>query len=450
MSESLRQSLVRRHRQVIGDGIWVACGQVAAGFANLAGTRLVTQLVSPDLYGVVNLVQNAVLLVRSLLCTPLFGATLRFLPQAEQCGYAAAFRSVQRRMLGWAVWGTVALTVIGSLVWVRRAGAPAIICAVLAVLAAADVRRTALFTDLNAMRHQKALAILSAMEAVARPLFIIAGVALLGASIQIVLCAISASILVPLLAAFWRRDSRVLSASAGAPPGLINEMARYAFPLLPSALVTWVVSVSDRYIIGWICNDTSSVGVYAAGYGLISQPFILTQAIITLTLRPVYFAAVAAGDAVSSRRTIRVWLAVSFAVCACLTALIIAGRTFLVGLLLGPNFQAAVTIVPWIALGYLIYVFEQVLEQELLAYKRTSAVFITQAAGALASVLVTVPLVVHFGMVGAAYACPIYFFVQCLVAVKLLRLQVAGHVSSGYASLPGRHSCAARSNSDES
>ena len=82
--------------------------------------------------------------------------------------------------------------------------------------------------------------------------------------------------------------------------------------------------------------------------------------------------------------------------------------------------EGAVGFVPWIALGYLFYVAEQVLEQQLLAYKRTVAVLGAQTSGAIASVAVTIPCVLRFGAKGAAYACPIYYSVQCLIVALLI------------------------------
>lgn len=77
--------------------------------------------------------------------------------------------------------------------------------------------------------------------------------------------------------------------------------------------------------------------------------------------------------------------------------------------------------VPWIAFGYVLYAIEQVFEQKLLARKRSFAVLVAQIFGAAASIAVTIPLVMRFGMMGAAYACPIYFLIQCMVAALLLR-----------------------------
>ncbi len=71
--------------------------------------------------------------------------------------------------------------------------------------------------------------------------------------------------------------------------------------------------------------------------------------------------------------------------------------------------------------GYLFYAIEQVLEQSLLAHKQASSVLVAQIFGALASVAITIPCVMRFGAVGAAYACPIYFLIQMVAAAALVR-----------------------------
>jgi O-antigen/teichoic acid export membrane protein len=111
-------------------------------------------------------------------------------------------------------------------------------------------------------------------------------------------------------------------------------------------------------------------------------------------------------------------------VCLTAAALIIAWRQQLVSLLLGPSYQDAVVVVPWIAAGYLFCVIEQVIEQPLLAHKRTGAVLVAQAGGAAVSIVVTVWLVRAYGMPGAAYACPVYFLLQGLIAGTLVLLPV--------------------------
>jgi O-antigen/teichoic acid export membrane protein len=200
------------------------------------------------------------------------------------------------------------------------------------------------------------------------------------------------------------------------PRDIAAEIRKYALPLIPIAVLNWTTSVSDRYIIQWLSHDLVSVGVYSAGYGLISQPILISNAVIALTLRPVYFSAVSRNDVEHARRTFRTWLYLSSGLCLAAVAVIFAGKRVVVSLFLGAKYQGAVQVVPWVALGYFFYVSDQVLEQYLLAHKKTRFVLFAQVCGGLASVAVTIPLVFTYGMVGAAYACPVYFAIQCAVA----------------------------------
>src|ERR1700686_945455 len=75
---------LRKYRTIIGQGIWVVWGQGATGALTLVGTRLITQFVSPELYGAINLVQNSLVLLRTLFCSASVNAGLRYYPDAER------------------------------------------------------------------------------------------------------------------------------------------------------------------------------------------------------------------------------------------------------------------------------------------------------------------------------------------------------------------------------
>jgi O-antigen/teichoic acid export membrane protein len=285
-------------------------------------------------------------------------------------------------------------------------------------------------TLFNAARQQRPAAIFSIVATALRPLLVVGGVLFFGATIEVVLCAIASSILMTLVLVHVGTRSSAIGGGSPLPPVVVAEMWRYSIPLIPIALLNWTTSVSDRYIIEWVSHDVSGVGVYAAGYGLISQPLLLIHGVVALTLRPVYFAAVSRGDAAHAKRTFAAWLATTASICMLATLSIYLARAPLVGLLLGPKYRGAAAFVPWIALGYLFYAIEQVLEQSLLAHKQTSSVLVAQIFGALASVAITIPCVMRFGAVGAAYACPIYFLIQMVAAAALVR---AGNAVAGRA-----------------
>jgi O-antigen/teichoic acid export membrane protein len=420
--------LVSRYRGILGQGVWVLIGQAFTGIFSLGGTRLITQFVAPEIYGVVNLAQNSVLLLRTLFCSPILSAGLRFYADAQHGNYVPALYRMLRAALGKATIAMEVLVVIGACIWIWQAHVGASLVLTLAVFLFADVFRTFEIAMFSAARRQRRAAVASAAEALVKPLLIVAGVLLFGVSIEVVLGAIAASIVITLVGVYTTARLDKVVEGGVLPPAIAAEMRAYAIPLIPIALLNWLTSVGDRYLIQWLSHDLPSVGLYAAGYGLISQPYLILNGIAALTLRPVYFSAVSRDDQAHAARTFRTWLGVTAGICVAATALIFVFRDTVVGLFLGPQYHGAAVVVPWIALGYLFFVIEQVLEQHLLAHKRTRAVLIAQICGAAASVVVTVPLVVMYGMLGAAYACPIYFLIQCLVAGSLV-----------LRSTPGRH-----------
>jgi hypothetical protein len=146
----------------------VFTGQAATGALTLAGTRLITQFLSPELYGAVNLLQGSLTILRTLFCSPMLNAALRFYPDAERGGSVPALRQLMRRSLGKSILAMAALTIIGGLLWTSTTGRSALIVPILVVFVALDVIRTLETTLLNAGRRQRASAILFSKPSFAR------------------------------------------------------------------------------------------------------------------------------------------------------------------------------------------------------------------------------------------------------------------------------------------
>ena len=133
------RGLVTRYKGILGQGSWVIAGQAATGILTLGGNRLVTQFVSPELYGAVNLLQNSLVLLRTLFCSPTLNAGLRYYPEAERGRYVASLRSHLRRNIGRSLVLMEILTVGAALLWCWSRGAPLDVVLGLALFVAADV-----------------------------------------------------------------------------------------------------------------------------------------------------------------------------------------------------------------------------------------------------------------------------------------------------------------------
>jgi len=391
--------------RLLREGAWVAGGQAIAVAAALVGTRLLTEAVSPEVYGTVALLAGAVVLLLNLFCSPLFQAILRYFPEADE----DALRGTATRYLRPAV-GLLALALAAA---GALAGAP-LLGLLLSVLLVAETVRGFGQSFLLAARRQRRAAVWQAAEAWGRPLAAVLCAAFFGPTPSAVLGGYGAATL--LIAALCRR------AAAAAPPhaNLGAAMMRYARPLAPLAVVGWIATAGDRYILGGTVG-LAEAGIYAVCYGLVGRPLLIGFGILNQTLRPVYFDAVARGAQDEIDRYFRVWMRGALAVGCGGVAVAAAGSGLLAALLLAEPFRGGAQLMPWIALGHAALLVAYVYEGRLFARKRTRSILLAQGLGAAAALAITFPMVRAHGLIGAAAACPIAFGFQALVTARLAR-----------------------------
>src|SRR5690606_22027364 len=65
----------------------------------------------------------------------------------------------------------------------------------------------------------------------------------------------------------------------------LREQLRYGLPLTITFALTWIISSSDRLLLGWLM-DEAAVGVYAVGYDLAQQSLGLLLTIINTAAFP--------------------------------------------------------------------------------------------------------------------------------------------------------------------
>jgi O-antigen/teichoic acid export membrane protein len=93
----------------------------------------------------------------------------------------------------------------------------------------------------------------------------------------------------------------------------------------------------------------------------------------------------------------------------------------LAGLLLAAEYREYSPLMVWIAAGYVLAVCSQVVERVCYALHDTHGVLMIQVAGAALSVAIGIPMVLAFGLKGAAWAVPLYFGGQLALSVACAR-----------------------------
>lgn len=67
---------------------------------------------------------------------------------------------------------------------------------------------------------------------------------------------------------------------------LASEMAKYGFPLMLANLATWILNLSDRYILGFF-QDSHEVGIYSASYGISQSSILFLVSLFRVTGWPI-------------------------------------------------------------------------------------------------------------------------------------------------------------------
>jgi len=415
-----------RRPSLLKDGAWVIFGQVISGLGIFAGIRLLTEFTRPEVYGELALAVGIVALAQGLSNGPLMQAALRYAPESLRGGREKSFRALVAKATSKTV-VIASVTLLASwTIYSWKTGATWALGPGLVLLLVVEARKSLDVTLLNAARKHREVAIWFITDAWLRPSLAVAGIALFGATALVIVFGytLATGILIVGFKTFaaWEcpHDEPILNRLTAATGSNMSEgkLWVYSAPLIPLALVSWVSSQLDRYIIGGTLG-LAQVGIYAAIYGAISRPVLMLATAIELTMRPAYYEACAADDERAKEKIRRTWLVLLILTGACATALVCAVHEWLSTLLVAEPYRQISYLMPAIALGYSILVVAQFYERLCYAHDDTSAVLMINAVGAVASVAMVIPAIRILGLDGAAYVVPLYFSVQLIVAVLL-------------------------------
>lgn len=418
------RSFLQRHRRLAAESAWVFGGQAAAAIATLVGLRLITELVPPAVYGVVALALGVVALAHGLAAGPLMQAVLRYYPDLVQEGREdplrhAAIRALRKPLL----LSLGGLAVLGA-GWSLYQPHDAWLAVLSVALFLAEVARSVEITFLNAARHQRAMAVAITADAWLRPLAAAVLLWAFGVSSWAVMAGYLAGCLLTLAGirfagpASAQDNTRPERVPAGSD--IPRRLWAYALPLTALPVIAWLSGQADRYIVGGLAG-VATAGLYAALYGLASKPFLMFSAGVELALRQPYYATASAEDRAAERRALALWLAAVTAVALPLLLLFVLFHGEIAALLLAAEYRTHSVLMAWVAAGYVLLSIAQVLERVCYAHHDTRGVLWVEASGAALSMIVAAPLVFAYGIEGAAWAAPVYFGAQLLIAAARAR-----------------------------
>ncbi len=189
---------------------------------------------------------------------------------------------------------------------------------------------------------------------------------------------------------------------------LAKSMLMYAVPMIPNTICTWIVNISDRYIISYI------IGVAANGLYAVSNkvPTILIH-VANIFSGAWQISAVTEEDERERffTRVFKIYSAVAFISGSAL----IATAQITTSILAAPSYFEAWKCVPFLVMGTMFACLASFLSSVYMVEKKSQYTFLTTLLGAATNVILNIVMIPSLGANGAAIATFISYLVMFLV-----------------------------------
>lgn len=408
----------------VGGSLWAIAGQVVSAVGMVLGVRIITEYVSPSTFGTVSLLMGIVALGSGVCGGPIFQALLRMYPDMQHKSQLPLLMMAIRRLLIESNGLLIAVAMAAGLIIVFFLEGSFVVLLILAGLVVVETLRGLVATTLSAKNEIKRYALVVAVDVLARQGFAVLLVLILGASVTSIIGGylVGAALLSMWYVSVLQEINMGSDSCNESRQGkqVRQEIIEFSRPLMPIALAGSVSGLGDRYVIGGILG-VEAAGIYAAVYGLVSKPFLMISTALELALRQSYYHAVSTNDERGQHKVMSTWVLSALVASVICLGIVTFSADELTRLLLGEKFKSGASLMPWIALGYCLFALSSPLERRAYARKRTGSVLRIQAGGAAASVLAGMVGTYFYGILGAAWAVPVYFGCQLALAACLTR-----------------------------
>jgi len=189
-----------------------------------------------------------------------------------------------------------------------------------------------------------------------------------------------------------------------------GDMLRYALPLIPTTVCSWIINISDRFIITWQLGESAN-GIYSVA-NKVPTMLIVVSNIFTYAWQLSAFA-----DQPKEERNrlfsnvARVYQAVAFVGAALLT---VTAKLSTV-LLAAEEYYPAWQYVPVLVLATTFCCLANFLTSVYLVDKRSMATFVTILIGALTNIAGNILLISRMGAMGAAISTAASYFIMFVI-----------------------------------
>lgn len=214
----------------------------------------------------------------------------------------------------------------------------------------------------------------------------------------------------------WKPTIGTQSAKGGTSSVLTKEMVKYSIPLVIGNLAALILSLSDRYILEFF-RGAHEVGIYSASYFISEKSIFLIASLFSLSSFPISVIVwekegeQKSQDFISSVTRYYLLLCVPAVV-----GLSILSRP-IIEVFTGVGYQEGFRIMPFVALGGLLFGIEQRYHFGFVFYKKTHFIMTTIVLAGLINVVLNLLFVPRYGYMAASVTTLIGYGVLLIIMV---------------------------------
>ncbi len=197
----------------------------------------------------------------------------------------------------------------------------------------------------------------------------------------------------------------------------IRPYLAYSLPLLPAALCFWIITMSDRYVIGYFL-DAASIGLYSAAYTLgsgISLFYAPFSTVLLPAITNLYENNKIPEVKTHLRYSLKLFL--TFAIPS-VFGLSILSKSLLTTLATS-EFVESYLIIPLIAVATLLFFCAPLGTSILYLVKRTKVIGLIYTISAIINIIGNIILVPRIGITGAAISTLLTFAIHLLIVWRI-------------------------------
>ncbi|WP_192876295.1 lipopolysaccharide biosynthesis protein [Rhizorhabdus dicambivorans] len=212
-----------------------------------------------------------------------------------------------------------------------------------------------------------------------------------------------------ILFSFWGRDALVKVVAHARPSRVeamlvLHSIRRYAWAYILFALLGWVMTLFDRYLLAAYL-DAAAVGQYAAVAAIASRLVLMPSGMLSSVLRPVLYDAATVGDLAKWRKLVRIWLTTVILLGVGALGFVWLFADFIAGILLAAEYRhGARVVMALVGLSYSFLALAQMFEMAYLSHGVPAKMLFSRFLGAGLMLSVALFLVPAHGIVGASIA----------------------------------------------